>query len=107
MTRPTAKTKKYAQEASLVCHSLAQTSPHFFFLTQVALLYEILSGQHRTNAGFEFVLGPKAVESEWLSMLGSQLIPQVYRRMPQRLARRLSAGFQDKESKGQVGVVYK
>ena len=39
----------------------------------MALLYKILSGQHKTNAGFEFVLGPKAVESEWSAMLGSQL----------------------------------
>ena len=98
---------KKVRTGSITCMSRFSTDiPTLLFLTQVALLYEILSGQHRTNAGFEFVLGPKAVESEWLSMLGSQLIPQVYRRMPQRLARRLSAGFQDKESKGQVGVVY-
>ena len=57
--------------------------PHTFFLNQVSLQYKILS------------------------VFGSQLIPQVYWRMPQRLARRLSAGFQDKESKPQVGVVCK
>ena len=65
-------------------------------------LYEILSGQHRTNAGDEFVNGIGAQESEWVAQLGRTLVPVFYRKMPQRLAKRLSAGFQDKESKPQV-----
>ena len=35
----------------------------------------------------------------------AELIPQVYRRMPQQLARRFSAWYQEKESKPPVGVV--
>ena len=42
---------------------------------KVKNLYEILSGQHRTNAGDEFVNGVKAVEAEWVAMLGKTLCP--------------------------------
>ena len=69
---------------------------------KVKNLYKILLGQHHTNAGDEFVNGVKAVESEWVGQLGKTLCPVFYRKMPQRLAKRLSAGFQDKESKPQV-----
>ena len=65
-------------------------------------IWEILSSQHRTNAGDEFVNGVKAYEAEWAAILGKTLCPIFYRKMPQRLAKRLSAGFQDKESKPQV-----
>ena len=57
-----------------------------------------MSGQHRTNAMDEFVNGVRAVESDWLAML-------FYRKMPLRLAKRLSAGLQDKESKPKVNKV--
>jgi len=78
----------------------------FFFLTaQIRNLWEILSGQHRTNAMDEFVNGVKAVESEWLAVLGRTLTPVFYRKMPLRLAKKLSAGFQDKESKPQVYII--
>ena len=77
----------------------------FFCLTaQIRNLWEILSGQHRTNAMDEFVNGVKAVESEWLAVLGRTLTPVFYRKMPLRLAKKLSAGFQDKESKPQVYI---
>ena len=66
---------------------------------QIKNIWEILSGQHRTNAGDEFVNGVKAVEAEWVAQLGRNLCPVFYRKMPQRVAKRLSAGFQDKESK--------
>ena len=66
---------------------------------KVKNLYEILSGHHCTNTGDEFVNGVKAVESEWVATLGKTLHPVFYRKMPQRLAKRLSAGVQDKESK--------
>ena len=69
---------------------------------QIRNLWEILSGQHRTNAGDEFVNGVKAVETEWAAVLGKTLCPIFYRKMPQRLAKRLSAGFQIKESQPQV-----
>ena len=46
-------------------------------------------GQHRTNAGDEFVNGVKAVETEWAAVLGKTLCPIFYRKMPQRLAKRL------------------
>ena len=52
----------------------------------------------------EFVKGVKAVESEWLAVLGRTLAPVFYRKMPLRLAKKLSAGFQDKESKPQVYI---
>ena len=69
---------------------------------QVRNLWEILSGQHRTNAGDEFVNGIKSNEAEWAAVLGKTLCPIFYRKMPQRLAKRLSAGFQVKESQPQV-----
>jgi len=69
---------------------------------QIRNLWEILSGQHKTNAGDEFVNGVKAVETEWAAVLGKTLCPIFYRKMPQRLAKRLSAGFQIKESQPQV-----
>ena len=47
----------------------------------------------------EFVNGVKAIEQQWVSVLGRTLSPVFYRKMPLRLAKRLSAGFQDKESK--------
>ena len=77
------------------------------FLTTVKIrnLWEVLSGQHRTNAGDEFVNGVRAVETEWVAQLGRTLCPVFYRKMPLRLAKRLSAGFQDKESKPQVSNV--
>ena len=50
----------------------------------------------------EFVNGVKAIEQEWVAVLGRTLTPMFYRKMPIRLAKRLSAGFQDKESKPQV-----
>ena len=56
----------------------------------------------RTNAGDEFVNGVKAVETEWAAVLEKTLCPIFYRKMPQRLAKRLSAGFQIKESQPQV-----
>ena len=52
-------------------------------------LWEILSGQHRTNAMDEFVNSVKAIEQQWVSVLGRKC---------------LSAGFQDKESKPQVHI---
>ena len=73
-----------------------------FLFGKIKNLWEILSGQHRTNAGDEFVNGVKANEAEWSAVLGKTLCPIFYRKMPQRLAKRLSAGFQDKESKPQV-----
>ena len=57
-----------------------------------------------TNAMDEFVNGVKAIEQEWVSVLGRTLSPVFYRKMPLRLAKRLSAGFQDKESKPQVHI---
>ena len=77
------------------------------FLTTVKIrnLWEVLSGQHRTNAGDEFVNGVRAVETEWVAQLGRTLCPVFYRKMPLCLANRLSAGFQDKESKAQVSYV--
>ena len=53
----------------------------------------------------EFVNGVEALESEWLAVLGRTLTLVFYRKMPWRLAKRLSAGFQDKESKSQVNKV--
>ena len=38
-------------------------------------------------------------------MFGYNLRPQIWRKMPRRLAQRLSAGFQAKESKPQVTFV--
>ena len=73
-----------------------------FIFVQIRNLWEILSGQHRTNAMDEFVNGVKAIEQEWVAVLGRTLSPVYYRKMPVRLAKRLSAGFQDKESKPQV-----
>ena len=64
-------------------------------------MWEILSGQHCTNAGDEFVNGVKSNEAEW-AVLGKMLCPIFYRKMPQPLAKRLSAGFQVKESQGMV-----
>ena len=76
-----------------------------FVSVQIRNLWEILYGQHRTNAMDEFVNGVRAVESDWLAVLGRTLIPVFYRKMPLRLAKKLSAGFQDKESKPQVNKV--
>ena len=73
-----------------------------FISAQIRNLWEILSGQHRTNAMDEFVNGVKAIEQEWVAVLGRTLTPVYYRKMPVRLAERLSAGVQDKESKPQV-----
>ena len=75
-----------------------------FLFSKIKNLWEILSGQHTTNSGDEFVNGVKANEAEWSAVLGKTLCPVFYRKMPQRLARRLSAGFQDKESKPQVYI---
>ena len=52
----------------------------------------------------EFVNGVKAIEQQWVSVLGGTLSPVFYRKMPLRLAKCLSAGFQDKESKPQVHI---
>ena len=76
-----------------------------FVSVQIRNLWEILSGQHRTNAMDEFVNGVRAVESDWLAVLGRTLTPVFYRKMPLRLAKKLSSGFQDKESKPQVNKV--
>ena len=61
-----------------------------------------MSGQHRTDAGDEFANCVKAVEAEWVAQLGRTLCPVYYRKMAQRIAKWLSAYFQDKESKPQV-----
>ena len=76
----------------------------FFVSVQIRNLWEILSGQHQTNAMDEFVNGVKAIEQERVAVLGRTLSPVFYRKMPLRLAKRLSAGFQDKESKPQVNI---
>ena len=52
----------------------------------------------------EFVNGVKAIEQQWVSVLGRTLTNVFYKKMPLRLAKRLSAGFQDKESKPQVHI---
>ena len=75
-------------------------------LLQIRNVWEILSGQHRTNAGDKFFNGVKAVETEWAAVLGKTLCPIFYRKMPQRLAKRLSAGFQIKESQPQVCTAF-
>ena len=64
-----------------------------FISAQIRNLWEILSGQHRTNAMDEFVNGVKAIEQEWVAVLGRILTPVYYRKMPVRLAKQLSAGF--------------
>ena len=64
-----------------------------FVSVQIRNLWEILSGQHRTNAMDEFVNGVKAIEQEWVSVLERTLSPVFYRKMPLRLAKRLSAGL--------------
>ena len=50
-------------------------SNDFVGLLQIRNLWEILSGQNRTNAGDEFVNGVKAVETEWTAVLGKTLCP--------------------------------
>ena len=62
----------------------------------------MFSGQHRTNADDEFVNGVKPVEAELVAQLGRTLCPILYWKLPLRLTKQLSAGFQDKESKLQV-----
>ena len=52
-----------------------------FCSVKIRNLWEILSGQHQTNAGNEFVNGVKAVEAEWVAQLGilnfvSHILPQ-------------------------------
>ena len=84
---------------------MLNSNKSFLFAVKIRNLWEVLSGQHRTNAGDEFVNGVRAVESEWVAQLGRTLCPVFYRKMPLRLAKRLSAGFQDKESKPQVSNV--
>ena len=42
----------------------------FFVSVQIRNLWEILSGQHRTIAMDEFVNGVKAIEAEWVAVLG-------------------------------------
>ena len=74
------------------------------YCVQLRNLWETLLGQYRTNAGNEFVNGIKANETEWAAVLGKTLCPVFYRKMPQRLAKCLNAGFQDKESKPQVTI---
>jgi len=74
----------------------------FSWNLQIRDLYELLSGQHRTNAGDQFVFGPRSDEVEWSAVFGYSLRPQIWKKMPRRLARRLSAGFQAKESQPQV-----
>ena len=71
-------------------------------LLQIRNLWEILSGQHRTIAGDEFVNGVRAVETEWATVLGKTLCTIFYQEMPQPLAKHLNAGFQIKESQPQV-----
>ena len=46
-----------------------------FVSVQIRNRWEILSGQHRTNAMDEFVNGVKAIEQEWVSVLGRTLSP--------------------------------
>ena len=46
--------------------------------------------------------GVKAVDAEWVAMLGKTLWTVFYQKMPQWLAMHLSAGFQIKESQPQV-----
>ena len=65
-------------------------------------MWEILSGQHQTNAGDEFVNGVKSNKTEWVAVLGKTLVSIFNRKMPQWLAKRLSAEFQVKESQPQV-----
>ena len=60
--------------------------------------------QLRESAMDEFVNGVKDVKSDWLAVLGRTLTPVFYRKMPLRLAKRLSAGFQDKELKHGIGI---
>ena len=69
---------------------------------QIRNLWEILSGQHKTNAEDEFVNGVKENVTEWAAVLGKTMCPIFYWKMPQRLVECLSAGFQIKESQPQV-----
>ena len=82
---------------------LKYTDQWLFCAVKIRNVWEVLSGQHRTNAGDEFVNGVQAVESEWFAQLGRTLCPVFYRKIPLHLAKRLSAGFQ--ESKPQVSIV--
>ena len=58
--------------------------------------------QHRTNAMDIFVFDPRSDKKEWSVVFGYNLRPQIWKKMPMRLANRLSAGFQAKESQPQV-----
>jgi len=70
---------------------------------QIRNLYELLLGQHRTNAGISLCLGiERRDEKEWSAVFGYNLRPQIWKKMPMRLAKRLSAGLQAKESHPQV-----
>ena len=48
------------------------------------------------------MFGPKSDKKEWSAVLGYNLRPQIWKKMPMHLAKRLSAGFQAKESEPQV-----
>ena len=67
---------------------LCEQNSYCAALLWVHHLYEVLSGQHRTSAGNEFVFRVGTPDSEWRALLGTQLSPQVYRKMPKRLAKR-------------------
>ena len=90
---------------SMCCVPKLSVTRHVSVL-QIRNLYELLSGQHRTNAGDIFVFGPRSDETEWSAVFGYNLRPQIWKKMPMRLAKRLSAGFQAKESQPQVKLSF-
>jgi hypothetical protein len=61
---PCTKFSPCAQNGCKVENSLC------FLFGKIKNLWEILSGQHRTNAGDEFVNGVKANEAEWSAAWG-------------------------------------
>ena len=73
-------------------------------LMQIKLLLAVLSGQHRTKAFEDFVETHNKNPGAWRSILGGTLQPQVYRKMPLRLAKYFSAQFQNKESQPQLST---
>ena len=52
------------------------------------------------------MFGPRSDEREWSAVFGYNLRPQIWKKMPRRLAKRLSAGFQAKESQPHVTTLF-
>ena len=106
----TSKTLKYVEYSRIQIKNMHMFLKHSTLPTALFLIFRSETFMSCYLGSTEPMLGWFCVWTsqwwEWSSVFGYNLRPQIWKKMPRRLAKRLSAGFQAKESQPQVRSLF-